>query len=208
MIPMRFSTLREEKIEQTYKQLNIAHVFDLSIENISILFNIKVHYYHLRSQCVYDDHCGLMYLNENQSFEKIRYDFFHELGHFFEHCNDQRITNTDFVRMQERQAHLFALYASMPRYLFEPLMQQASSLIELREAFQLPETLIKERVRIIQQQNATQAHYLRINQEEDSRIKRTLQSGNVYGSTITVLKQLKSQVGEENLSYDIKSLLR
>ncbi|WP_246879942.1 ImmA/IrrE family metallo-endopeptidase [Bacillus suaedae] len=199
--------LREEKIQKLYKENDINFISDLSIENLALLFNIQVEYYDLRSRCIYDEDMALIYLDQNQPYEHIRYDFFHEMAHFFEHCNDQRQANKEFVRLQERQASSFALYASMPRYLFEPYMNSVHSLQELIDAFQLPEVHIRERIRIIRQQNTTRDHYKKLKQREEILINRTLQKGKVYESTITVLDQLKKQVGEERMSYDVTRLL-
>ncbi|WP_062048295.1 ImmA/IrrE family metallo-endopeptidase [Bacillus sp. JCM 19034] len=150
---MSTSSFREERIIRLYQKLNIKTVSDLSISNLSNILSFKVIYYNLRSRCIYDDECALIYLNKYQSIEGIRYDFFHEMAHFFEHSNDQRFTNRDFVQFQERQAHSFALYASMPRYILDDYLPHITSITELVEIFQLPQSFIYERLNTIQQQN-------------------------------------------------------
>ncbi|MCK0471436.1 ImmA/IrrE family metallo-endopeptidase [Halalkalibacter sp. APA_J-10(15)] len=204
---MRFSTLREKKITQVYQQLGISAISDLSIKNVSNVFNFKIDYYDFRSRCIHDDDFAIIALNQNQTVEKIRYDFFHEMAHYFEHIGDQRKINPSFIQLQERQAHSFALVASMPRFIFEPYMDSVASIHELVKAFELPESFIEERIRIIQQQNTTQYQYQRTKQLEEDRVNRSLQPGRVSNETITLLHQLKNQVGEERLSYDVTRLL-
>lgn len=150
---MPISSIREERIMRLYHKLNIRTVSDLTISNLSSMLNFKVKYYNLRSRCIYDDECALIYLNKNQSIEWIRYDYFHEMAHFFEHCNDQRFTNHEFVQFQERQAHSFALYASMPRFILNEYLPIIDSIAELVEIFQLPESFILERMNTIYQQD-------------------------------------------------------
>ncbi|OIJ12700.1 hypothetical protein BKP37_12940 [Anaerobacillus alkalilacustris] len=205
---MRFISLHEEKLTKLYQKKGIITVSDLSISNIADSFNILIKYHHLNSKCLYDNNCGLMLLKENQRIENERADFFHEMAHFFSHVGDQRKMVKDFVRLQERQAHWISLYASMPRFIFEPILNETRSLKELVEVFQLPETMIKERIRIIRQQNSTQSYYDNLHQQEDLRINRSLQKEKIYDSTLEVLQKLSNQVGEEKLSYEIQSLLR
>lgn len=205
---MRFVSLLEEKIINLYRLHGINTINDLSIHNLADIFNIKIQYYHLNSRCISDDHCAMILLKENQSIEMERADFFHEIAHFFAHVGDQRELKKEFIRLQESQAHYISLYASMPRYIFEPILKETASLRELVELFQLPETMIKERIRIIRHQNNQQKYYLDLQIQEQSRINRSLQKGKVYDSTLEVLQKLKNQVGEEKLSYDIQNLLR
>ncbi|WP_157800939.1 ImmA/IrrE family metallo-endopeptidase [Bacillus solitudinis] len=205
---MKFASIREEKLAIRYKELKIQNPHDLSISNLSSLFDVKVIYHPYESDCFYNDKCALMYLDERQPNENIRSDFFHELSHFIQHCGDQRMMHQDFEKLQERQAYWTSQYLSMPRYIFEPIMNDFRSVSSLVDIFQLPENLIKERIRIIRQQNETQAHYVRMKQREEDRINRSLQKGKVYKSTLAILDQLKRQVGEEKINHDIKDLLR
>ena len=205
---MRFSSLYEDKLMNLYSLRGIHYVTDLSIQNMSRMFNIEIKYHRFKSKCYHDNNCGLMLLKENQTIENERADFFHEMAHFFAHVGDQRLMNREFVRLQERQAHWIALYAAMPRFILEPILKGTTSLRELVEMFQLPETMIKERIRIIRQQDSTHDYYERLQQQEEARRSRSLQKEKLYDSTLEVLHKLKSQVGEEKLSYEIQSLLR
>ncbi|GAE29790.1 hypothetical protein JCM9152_1174 [Halalkalibacter hemicellulosilyticusJCM 9152] len=74
------------------------------------------------------------------------------MAHFFEHSNDQRFTDPHFVQFQERQAHTFALYASMPRFILNNYIPSIQSITELVEIFQLPEPFVRKRVNSILQQ--------------------------------------------------------
>ncbi|WP_169801154.1 ImmA/IrrE family metallo-endopeptidase [Halalkalibacter krulwichiae] len=205
---MRFANIREQALEKRYKELGIQTPYDLSIDNLSSLFKIKVIYHEDESECFYDDNCALMYLDSRVPQEYIRLDFFHEMSHFTQHVGDQRYMNVEFEKLQETQAHWISMYLSMPRYIFEPIMNDVRSIRALVDIFELPESMIRERVRIIRQQNKTEAFYSEQQQREQDRINRSLQKGKVYKSTIAILDQLKRQVGEENLSYDVKNLLR
>lgn len=205
---MRFISLHEEKIIQLYQSKGIHTLNDLSIHNLANTFNIKIIYHNKQSRCIFDNHCGFMFLKENQRIEHERYDFFHEISHFFVHDGDQRKMRNEFINFQERQVHWISLYASMPRYIFEPILKEVSSFKELVEFFQLPETMIKERILSIRQQNNTQQYYDDLRKQEEARINRSLQKGKVYNSTLEILNKLKLQVGEEKLSYDIQNLLR
>ncbi|MCM3488830.1 ImmA/IrrE family metallo-endopeptidase [Alkalihalophilus marmarensis] len=151
----------------------------------------------------------MMWLNEEQSIEDLRSDFFHEMGHFIDHSGKQgEGMPISFEKLQETQAHWLSIYLSMPRYIFEPIMNEHPNLHSLKDIFQMPEPLIKERIRIIRQQNTMHFQFLRRKAFEEESINHTLQKGKVYKTTIQVLKQLETQVGKENLSYEIKNLLR
>ena len=205
---MKYSTMRENEVEKVYKRLNIENPHDLTISNLSSLFRIKVEYIEGESECYYNDKCAYMFLDIRQSAEEIRSDFFHEMSHFTQHCGDQRIMPLEFERLQERQAHWVALYLSMPRYIFEPILNEVRSLEELRHIFRLPDSMIRERIRIIRNQNAMQAQFQRIKEREESKINRTLQKGKIHTTTLSIIRQLSKQVGEEKINDDIKSLLR
>ncbi|MED1602650.1 ImmA/IrrE family metallo-endopeptidase [Alkalihalophilus marmarensis] len=206
---MQYVNVRETRIEKIYKSRNIQNLHDLTIENLSSIFNIKVEYCKSESECFYDDDCAMMWLNEEQSIEDIRSDFFHEMGHFLDHSGKQgEGMPISFEKLQETQAHWLSIYLSMPRYIFEPIMNEHPNLHSLKEIFQMPEPLIKERIRIIRQQNTMHFQFLRRKALEESSINHTLQRGKVYKTTIQVLKQLEMQVGKENLNYEVKNLLR
>lgn len=205
---MRFLSVYEEKIINLYRSKAINTIADLSIETLAHAFNIEVKYHQYKSTCYYDDNCALMLLLDDQSLENKRADFFHELAHVIAHVGDQRKMSKDFVRLQERQAHWISLYASMPRYIFEPYLNDSTTFRELVELFQLPETMIRERIRIVHQQQNTESYYENIKLQEASRLNRSLQKGKIYDSTFEVLEKLRNQVGEDKLSYEIQSLLQ
>ncbi|MCK0472828.1 ImmA/IrrE family metallo-endopeptidase [Halalkalibacter sp. APA_J-10(15)] len=153
------TTFREDRIMKLYEIHNIRTASDLTISNLSASLNFNVTYYNYRSRCIYDDQCAFIYLNRNQPIEWIRYDFFHEMAHFFEHSNDQRFTHPHFVQYQERQAHTFALYASMPRFILNQYLPSVESISELAEIFQLPESFVRKRMKWVQSYGAIKHHY-------------------------------------------------
>ncbi|OLS34413.1 hypothetical protein BTR22_18455 [Alkalihalophilus pseudofirmus] len=206
---MQYMNPREARVERIFKARNIQNPHDLTIDNLSALFNIKVNYYKKKSDCYYDDNCAMMWLKEDQSLEDIRSDFFHEMGHFIDHSGKQgEGMPIAFEKLQEAQAHWLSIYLSMPRYIFEPIMNEHPNLQTLKEIFQIPEPMIRERIRIIRQQNTMHFQFLRRKALEEDSINHTLQKGKVYKTTIQVLRQLEKQVGKENLNCEVKNLLR
>lgn len=205
---MTYVTLREEKISKLYIQKGINTIDDLSIERVSEVFNIIVQYHPFNSRIFFDDNCAMIFLNENHPIEIQRADFFHEMAHFLEHVGDQRSLPESFVQLQESQAYWSSLYAAMPRHIFEPLMLKHRSVKKLTELFELPESMVTERIESIKRERIFKQQQLSIQAQQSRYRKKSLQPGQVYDSTIQILKKLAKQVGEENLSHEVRRLLR
>lgn len=205
---MKYVTLREEKISKLYIGKGIQSLSDLSIERISEAFNITVKYHKYDSSVLFDDYCAVIFLRESEPIEIQRADFFHEMSHFLEHEGDQRFLPKDFIQIQESQAYWFSLYASMPRHIFLPLMLKHRSVQVLQDLFQLPEKMITDRIESIKRERMLKQQQLSIQARWSRNRKKSLQPGQVYNSTIQILKKLANQVGEENLSNEVKRLLR
>ncbi|UOE96042.1 ImmA/IrrE family metallo-endopeptidase [Alkalihalobacillus sp. LMS39] len=205
---MRFATIREEKLIKIYKNKDILTISDLSIKNMAACFNIKVTFHKKKSFCLYDNNCAFIFLNEDQSIEHIRSDFFHELAHFLEHSGVQKGMHKDFKKLQEEQAYWISLYAAMPRHIFEPALTQATSPIQLSELFQLPLDMVKERFNGFKRERKRHHEHVQFVNDYEKNRRKSLQPGKVYDSTIDILKKLANQVGEENLHHDVARLLR
>lgn len=205
---MHFSTQRDIQIMNLYKSKGINSVSQLTIENIANTFNVHVEYSNFPSKCFYEDDFAIVYLNKHQPLPYIRKDFFHELSHFLFHYGDQQRMNKDFNRFQEEQAKQFAIYTSMPRHIFEPLMLKHRSIKKLTELFELPETMIIKRIEMFKHERLLKQQQLSLLAQKERLRKKSLQPGQVYDSTIQILKQLANQVGEEKLSYEVRRLLR
>lgn len=205
---MHFSTQRDIQIMNLYKSKGINSVSQLTIENIANTFNVHVEYNNFPSKCFYDDDFAVIHLNKEQELPYIRKDFFHELSHYLFHYGNQQCMYNDFRKLQEEQANRMTIYTSMPRHIFEPLMLQYRSIKLLTELFELPESMIFERIEMFKQERQLKYQQQALLAKKERLRRKSLQPGKVYDSTIKVLKQLASQVGEEKLSYEVKRLLR
>ncbi|MED4126475.1 ImmA/IrrE family metallo-endopeptidase [Halalkalibacterium halodurans] len=204
---MSFTTFREDWLTTVYQRKGIQFVSDLSIHNISKLFNLKVKYYPYRSRVLYDENCALIFLQEGLPIEQRRYEFFHEFSHALQHVSDQRWMPKEFIRLQEEQAHRLALYASMPRYIIKPLIKRQKTVKAVAEAFQLPETFVWERVKLLKNQEITRYYYESLKHLEEKRNSPSYQ-GKAFKSSKFIISHLKAQVGEERSSYEVQSILR
>lgn len=205
---MQFTTQRDQQIMQLFKSKHINQVTHLTIEYVSTKFDIHIEYHDYPSYCIHEEDFALIYLNQNHPIELMRWDFFHELSHFLIHYGNQRNMTSEFSRLQESQAYWCSLYSSMPRHIFEPLMLKHRCDRTLAELFQLPLDMVQERIQTISRERTRQHYYTKINNLEEKRRSKSLQPGKVYDSTLSILKQLSSQVGEENINYEVARLLR
>lgn len=205
---MHYYTQKDIQVTKLYKSKGINSITDLSIENLSSIFQIHVEYSDGPSKCYYEDDFAVIYLNKNQPKPYIRKDFFHELTHVLFHYGDQQVMNEEFKSLQEEQARRIAHYTSMPRHIFEPLMLKYQSLTRLTELFELPAEMLKERINMFRSEHQMYNNQQTLLVRRERLRKKSLQPGKVYDSTITILNQLKNQVGEENINYEVKRLLR
>lgn len=182
---MRYSTQRDIRVMNLYKSKGINCISQLTIENIANIFNIHVEYSDFPSKCYYEDDFAVIYLNKQQPLPYIRRDFFHELSHCLFHYGDQRRMNKDFRNWQEVQAKRYAIYTSMPRHIFEPLMLQHRSIKLLTELFELPESMIRERIEMFKRERQLQYQHQALQADIERRRRKSLQPGKVYDSTVT-----------------------
>lgn len=205
---MQYATLKEIQITNLMREKNIFTLEQLSIENLCEVFNVEIRYHNKKSNCLYDQDFALIYIDNRLSYYEQRFKFFHELAHIIAHEGAQNTLAKEFNDLQEAQANRLALYLSMPRYLFEPLAIKYQSIDKLRDGFELPQRVIIERIHSIKREKERHEFHLRMQKVENQRKRKSLQPGKIYDTTNRILSQLKDQVGEENLTYEIKRLLR
>lgn len=205
---MQFTTQRDQQIMQLFKSKQIYQITELTIEYVASKFNIHIEYHDYPSRCIHEENFAVIYLDQNQYKEMVRHDFFHELSHFLFHYGNQRSMTKEFSRLQETQAYWCSLYLAMPRHIFEPLMLKHQCISTLAEIFELPLDMVKQRIKTISRERIRKSTYTKLNFVEENRRSKSLQPGKVYDSTLSILEQLSSQVGEENINYEVARLLR
>lgn len=205
---MQYATFRDKQVTQLMISKGILTVDDLSIDNICEIFNIDIIYHPKRSNCFNDDDYSLIYLDNRLPYNEQRFKFFHELSHVLFHTGKQKEMNKQFNILQESQAYWIALYTSMPRHIFEPLLLNSRSIETLIELFELPQDLIAARIETIRRARERFSYQMKIAAQNERHRSKSLQPGRVYDTTTSIVKQLANQVGEENINYEVKRLLR
>ncbi|WP_100406637.1 ImmA/IrrE family metallo-endopeptidase [Bacillus solitudinis] len=207
---MRYATFKEQKITEIMKSKGILTVQDLHIDNVCEVFKIDLIFHPRRCNCINEDEddYAVIFVDNRLPYQEQRYKFFHELSHVLFHPGNQKEMTSEMEQLQENQARWITLYSSMPRHIFEPMAIRYQSIEKLQELFDLPQQYIIERFQTIQRERLRQQFQNRLKRSEMSRRKKSLQPGLVYDSTLSILNQLKKQVGEDKLNYDVKRLLR
>jgi Zn-dependent peptidase ImmA (M78 family) len=145
-------TEMERWIESLYKSMGILSPSNLTIDNLSKIFNIEVCYIQEAPQRAIwkEDEDPMIFLKPYQSEIKKREVFFHEFGHPLLHFGEQRDMNFGLLKqLQEYQANQFQLYASMPFYMFKELdiPKTEHLFINLvKDTFNISERLARKRV--------------------------------------------------------------
>ncbi|OLS34188.1 hypothetical protein BTR22_19050 [Alkalihalophilus pseudofirmus] len=204
---MNFSTQHDIRLSKLLKDKGIDTVCDLEIDHLAMVFNAMV-IKGERNKCYYEDDFALIELNVNQSLRRMRKAFFHELAHIVSHYGDQRRMSQDFKTYQESQAKWFSLYLAMPKHIFEPLLLKHPCIETLQSLFELPHSMIVDRVGTIKRERKRYTHQMRFQRKELNLRKKSLQPGEINDSTLDILKQLEKQIGDEQLNEHTKSLLR
>ncbi|MED3647842.1 ImmA/IrrE family metallo-endopeptidase [Halalkalibacterium halodurans] len=204
---MRFRTTNDSKYSQLMKNKGFETVEHLAIDHVATAFNTMVLYHDFPSHATYDHDFAIIRLKQNP-VPTMRKEFFHELAHVIAHYGDQNQLPQEFNSLQERQAYWISLYLAMPRHIFEPLAFKHQCIATLAELFELPEEMINERVKTIQREQCRTNQQIQLHEQESKFRTKSLQPKRIYPSTYDVLKQLESQVGEENINYEVSRLLR
>ncbi|QZT33724.1 ImmA/IrrE family metallo-endopeptidase [Caldalkalibacillus thermarum TA2.A1] len=152
---MYYKTGFEDKIERLFISKGILNPSDLSIERLSIVFDIQIVYMpNAPQRAVWDDEFSVVFLDSTKTPSEIREVFFHELAHLLFHEGNQFAMFSDFRNLQENQAKVFQLYASMPFFMIKKLdLPSENRLIIdiLSDTFMVTHRLAKKRWHQIKQ---------------------------------------------------------
>ncbi|GAF65235.1 hypothetical protein BTS2_2133 [Bacillus sp. TS-2] len=207
---MRFATWLEKSVVGIMKERGIHTISDLSMENLCDKFHIDVIYQPQTSHCIHEDDYdyALICIDNRLPFYEQRMKFFHELSHVLFHPGgDQRFLNQELTHLQEIQAERIALYTSMPRHIFEPIIHKQHSIESLTELFEIPSSFISERILIIQNERLRESYQQALQELDEKHLNKSLQPNQIHPSTQSILRKLARLVGEENIEYSIKQLL-
>jgi Zn-dependent peptidase ImmA (M78 family) len=142
-------TETERKVEMLYKERKILAPSDLEIPKVARLFNVHVNYSRGPQRAIWDEDTSVIFINPNQTEEKQREVFFHELCHPLMHCGDQtNMHYKSFRDLQEFQANQFQLYAAIPFYMLKDLdlpVYEYQIINVIRVTFKIPLSLAKKR---------------------------------------------------------------
>jgi len=157
-------------INKIYKDNGIFYPEDMDIERIADIFGIEVHYYDGRPFADWkENEYSYVILNAFMALDQKRAAFFHEVCHPLKHIGQQRNMPSSFKELQETQANLFQLYASMPFYMIEEYTKDVYSWTafekNLAEAFCLPLSLVKRRI----EQIKNRIYWAQIDQERNKK---------------------------------------
>ncbi|MGO4540342.1 ImmA/IrrE family metallo-endopeptidase [Paenibacillus sp. 2TAB19] len=186
----------ENRISAIYRDNGIMNVSDLKLNDIASIFNTRVVYAKGKTKVLFDEGFAMLFIRDDDPEPVQRLDFFHELAHVAMHVGNQNRLPAAFVDLQEAQASLFQLYASMPFYMVEELLhdQDPTMVIKsLSESFKLPHSAVQRRIDQIDR---------RIQSERRRRnmSARTTEQPAVYGysdATLKILDQLYRQINRK-----------
>lgn len=137
-------------INEKYQQDGIYSPHEMDVERIAALFGVDVMYYMGPSFADWKDgQYSVIFLNKLLKVDKQREAFFHELCHPLRHVGHQKHAPTGLMELQEIQAEIFQLYASMPFYIlnnYEEILRSNNCVPILSAEFSLPEALVKRRL--------------------------------------------------------------
>ncbi|MCM2677738.1 ImmA/IrrE family metallo-endopeptidase [Alkalicoccobacillus plakortidis] len=206
---MRFATQKDTTASKFFKQKGILTVEHLDMNYLADIFRLEIQYVKFKSKVLYRDSFTIMALTEGNSIIETRRTFFHELSHHFNHYGSQNKMDTSFRDLQESQARWLSLYYAMPLHIFEPLLIKYKDPKYLAELFELPIDMILERCETIKRERSRSEQYdVHRRKEFVHRVKsKSLQPGKVHNGTLSILNQLKNQVGKERMSNDVTRLL-
>lgn len=137
-------------INSKYQKYGIWEPNDLTIENVSELFEISVSMYEgpVFAEWI-DGVYAFVFLNKHKSPEEQKNDFFHELCHPLRHVGHQDQLHYLFEELQEFQAAQFQLAAAMPIYLVSQVPTQLyweRYIDDLSHVFEQPSKFVQKRI--------------------------------------------------------------
>ncbi|MDF2923165.1 MAG: ImmA/IrrE family metallo-endopeptidase [Paenibacillaceae bacterium] len=143
----------EQWINDAYLAEGIYSPEDLDMERVAGIFDTDVIYYLGPSFADWrEGGYSVIFLDRTLQKEELRAVFFHELCHPVRHVGNQAELPQLFTDLQEVQAGLFQLYASLPFYMIHSYAEQLADTNMapmLAYEFQLPVELVERRLQQI-----------------------------------------------------------
>lgn len=198
MLDNYYLTPLEKELEALLQVKGIKEPSDLSIENVSKVFDINVYYFSEGvEEAIWNERNIIIFLNQNNPLPVMRDVFFHELGHPLRHYGNQLNTPKEFRKLQESQANHVQLYVSMPFYMIQTLdiPPYYDGFIDLlASVFHVTPALAKKRVDQIQRrlyQRRIDNHVIEFQKNK----YREYDPSNWSNETKQIMNQLYSQIG-------------
>lgn len=102
----------EQKVNEII-ELCIIDKLDLTIEHLSYMFNVHIMYNHQANFHIKKSGIDIIALKFDKSRAMFEH-FCHEAGHMFLHATNQGLMSDEFNRLQEAEAHKFAMCLMLP----------------------------------------------------------------------------------------------
>lgn len=107
----------ERYVYNLYSSINITCANQLSVDYLSSLLSIDIHYWGYSSELVcYKDNYK-MFINENLNWRKQWQDFGHEMSHYCYEEENSMILNELYVDYCEYKADYFAYHFCVPTFM-------------------------------------------------------------------------------------------
>jgi Zn-dependent peptidase ImmA (M78 family) len=137
----------EDWIYDFYKRLRIISPEDIDIKKICYDLHIFLTYKDCTSIHFSKGRFRNITLNVYDSKEKQKEDFFHELCHLLRHFGKQNMMPKDFLELQEAQANIFTLYATLPHFMLKEYDLNANDIVyTLSDIFGVSDKLVTQRL--------------------------------------------------------------
>jgi Zn-dependent peptidase ImmA (M78 family) len=148
--PYKPSTI-EQWVSDKFIEVGILQPHDLKLKLIANSFGIDYSLWDGITYSYRDKHDGKLYIIDNKNHDEInrRIRFFHELDHVLRHSGDQLDIPDSFRQMQEWDAKLFTMYASIPYHMID--FEKGYTTKEMMDMFKVPEKLALKRIEDIRQ---------------------------------------------------------
>lgn len=182
----------ENWVTKKFIKANIIFPSDLKLGQIAQAFGVDYSSWHGKAYSYKAPDGSGVYIVSNR-FESIiqqRKYFFHELGHILRHCGDQRKMNESFRMMQEADANLFSMYASIPFHMIN--FERGYTLHSIMEEFQVSKELALKRIEDIRQKTFWEHKRRR---ENPKPILHPFNLKNCTDETKRIMAQLSKQTG-------------
>lgn len=139
----------EDYIKRLYTSMGVYFPQQLQFLEISKKLGIQVYYWARSSQALFHREYAYIFLNEEQSEQRIWQDFCHELGHVLLHVGNQHLMTKSFITYQEQKANNFMYHACVPSFMLHNLKisDYTYETIEMvKELFCVEESFAKKRL--------------------------------------------------------------